>query len=137
MMLAEEGATAVNLALFDLDGTLPLDSDHAWGEFVVRLGWADGDEFPRRNDEFFAQYKAGTLDIHAYVAFATEPMRSHGGPEPPPRGARSFMPVVEPALRRRRWRWCASTSARRPRWPLVTATNEFVTAPIARLRHAS
>ena len=91
----------MNLTLFDLDETLlPLDSDHAWGEFVIRLGWVDEQAFRRRNDEFFAQYKAGALDIHAYVAFATEPLRERG-------------PAADAVA-------------------LVTATNDFVTAPIAR-----
>ena len=69
----------MNLCLFDLDDTLiPLDSDHAWGEFLIRLGWVEEATFRRRNDEFYAQYKAGRLDIHAYVAFATEPLRERG-----------------------------------------------------------
>ena len=47
-----------DLCLFDLDDTLlPIDSDHAWGEFVTRLGWVDAVEFARRNDAFYAQYK--------------------------------------------------------------------------------
>ena len=63
-----------NLCLFDLDDTLlPLDSDHAWGEFMLQLGWVDGVEFKRRNDAFYAQYKAGELNIHAYIVFATAP----------------------------------------------------------------
>ncbi|HSQ72492.1 MAG TPA: HAD-IB family hydrolase, partial [Rubrivivax sp.] len=58
----------MNLTLFDLDGTLlPRDSDHAFGEFIVALGWADGEEFRRRNDAFYADYLAGRLDIDAYV----------------------------------------------------------------------
>jgi phosphoserine phosphatase len=68
-----------NLCLFDLDDTLlPIDSDHAWGEFLTRIGWVDAAEFARRNDAFYAQYKAGQLDIHEYIAFATEPLRTGG-----------------------------------------------------------
>ena len=49
------------LALFDLDHTLiPFDSDYSWGQFTARLGWTDPVEFMRRNDAFYAQYKAGT-----------------------------------------------------------------------------
>jgi len=67
----------LNLCLFDLDHTLiPLDSDHAWGEFIIRRGWVDEAEFRRRNDEFYADYEAGRLDIHRYVEFATGPMRA-------------------------------------------------------------
>ena len=54
------------LALFDLDHTLiPIDSDYSWGQFTVSLGWTDPVEFTRLNDQFYAQYKAGTLDIYA------------------------------------------------------------------------
>jgi phosphoserine phosphatase len=69
-------AAAPGLCLFDLDDTLlPLDSDHAWGEFMTRLGWVDAVAFRRANDTFYADYKAGRLDIHAYIAFATAPLR--------------------------------------------------------------
>ncbi|MCQ6458552.1 HAD family hydrolase, partial [Vibrio parahaemolyticus] len=61
----------MNLALFDLDHTLlPIDSDHEWGEFLVRIGAVDAAEFTRRNDEFFAQYQAGTLDPVEYLEFS-------------------------------------------------------------------
>lgn len=77
--MAREFERARNLCLFDLDDTLlPLDSDHAWGEFMVRLGWVDAAEFKRRNDAFYAQYKLGALDIHAYIDFATEPCARAG-----------------------------------------------------------
>ena len=56
------------LALFDLDHTLlPMDSDHGWGEFTIAIGWCDRAEFGRRNDEFFAHYQAGTLNVADYV----------------------------------------------------------------------
>jgi len=61
----------MNLALFDLDHTLlPLDSDHAWGQFTVELGWRDAAVFAKANDAFYEQYKAGTLDINTYVRLA-------------------------------------------------------------------
>ena len=60
----------MKLALFDLDHTLlPIDSDHSWGAFTSTIGWTDPVDFSRRNDEFYAHYKAGTLDIHEYVRF--------------------------------------------------------------------
>ena len=56
----------MNLTLFDLDGTLiPTDSDHAFGEYMVAIGWVDRDEFRRRNDAFYADYLAGRLDLPA------------------------------------------------------------------------
>ena len=69
----------MKLALFDLDHTLlPIDSDYAWGEFTLELGWCDPGHFKTRNDEFYAHYQAGTLDVHAYVRFATEAIRLRG-----------------------------------------------------------
>ena len=66
----------MNLTLFDLDGTLiPVDSDHSFGAFMVEVGWADRAHWGARNDEFFAQYNAGTLDLPAYIEFATSAWR--------------------------------------------------------------
>lgn len=123
----------MNLCLFDLDDTLiPLDSDHAWGEFVIRLGWVEEATFRRRNDEFYAQYKAGRLDIHAYVAFATEPLRERGPAAAAAAHAQFMREVIEPALRPQALALVREHQARGDRIALVTATNDFVTGPIAR-----
>ncbi|KQM69077.1 HAD family phosphatase [Xylophilus sp. Leaf220] len=120
------------LALFDLDHTLlPIDSDYAWGAFTTTLGWTDPVAFARRNAEFFAQYRAGTLDIHDYVRFATDAVRLQG-PEAADAAHRRFMaevigPVLLPAAR-------ALVEAHRAAGDeivIVTATNAFVTRPIA------
>ena len=88
------------IALFDLDHTLlPIDSDHSWGVFTQRIGWTDPEEFTRRNDEFFAHYKAGTLDIHEYVRFAVDAVRRKGS-EAAARAHEQFMrEVVGPEIR--------------------------------------
>jgi len=123
----------VNLCLFDLDDTLlPLDSDHAWGEFVIRLGWVDEAEFRRRNDAFFAQYQAGSLDIHAYIGFATESLRVRSAAELAAAHARFMAEVVRPDVREAALRLVAAHRAQGDRIALVTATNDFITAPIAR-----
>ena len=123
----------MNLTLFDLDDTLlPLDSDHAWGEFMIRIGWVDGAAFRARNDEFFAQYKAGRLDIDAYVAFTTAPIRERGPQAAAEAHARFMREVIEPALRPAALALVREHRGRGDRIALVTATNEFVTAPIAR-----
>jgi HAD superfamily hydrolase (TIGR01490 family) len=124
---------ARNLCLFDLDDTLlPLDSDHAWGEFVIQLGWVDAAEFKRRNDTFFAQYKAGRLDVHAYIAFATEPLRARPQAEVDAAQARFMVEVIAPALRPAALDLVREHQRRGDLVALVTATNEFITAPIAR-----
>jgi HAD superfamily hydrolase (TIGR01490 family) len=120
------------LCLFDLDETLiPLDSDHAWGEFMIRLGWVDEASFRARNDAFFADYQRGALDIHAYVAFTTAPIRERPQAERDAAQARFMDEVIRPAMRPealdlvRRHRDAGDLCA------IVTATNDFVTAPIA------
>jgi HAD superfamily hydrolase (TIGR01490 family) len=121
-----------NLCLFDLDDTLlPIDSDHAWGEFLTRIGWVDAAEFARRNDAFYAQYKAGQLDIHEYIAFATEPLRAHTAAECDDAHRRFMAEVIAPALRASARELVQSHQARGDLVALVTATNDFVTAPIA------
>jgi HAD superfamily hydrolase (TIGR01490 family) len=121
------------LALFDLDHTLlPLDSDYEWGEFTLRKGWCDKQAFGSRNAAFFADYQKGTLDIHAYVRFATEAIRKLGQ-QAADEAHRDFMqeviePHIQPAARAllQQHRDAGDTIV------IVTATNEFVTRPIAR-----
>ena len=122
-----------NLCLFDLDDTLlPIDSDHAWGEFVTRIGWVDAAEFARRNDAFYAQYRSGTLDIHEYIAFATEPLRARTPGEAAAAHERFMREVIGPQLRPAALELVRAHQARGDRVALVTATNDFITAPIAR-----
>ncbi|HSB95872.1 MAG TPA: haloacid dehalogenase-like hydrolase, partial [Spongiibacteraceae bacterium] len=72
----------MSLAIFDLDNTLlGGDSDHAWGEFLVRRGIVDGDFYRASNDLFYRQYQNGTLDIQAYLAFALEPLTRYSPTE--------------------------------------------------------
>ena len=120
------------LALFDLDHTLlPLDSDYEWGEFTMRLGWTDPVEFGRRNDEFYAHYQAGTLDVHDYVRFATEAVRLKG-PEAAQAAHEQFMAeVIRPAIRPEALALVQRHQAAGDEVVIVTATNEFVTRPIA------
>ena len=122
----------MKLALFDLDHTLiPIDSDHAWGEFATRIGWADPQVFKRRNDEFYAQYKAGTLDIHEYIRFTTEPVRRHGPGAAAEAQARFMREVVGPAITPQARALVESHRKAGDQIAIVTATNEFVTRPIA------
>lgn len=122
----------LKLALFDLDHTLlPLDSDYAWGEFTTALGWTDQAEFGRRNEAFYQAYQAGTLDIHDYVRFATEAVRLQG--EAAATAAhREFMhSVIEPALHPQALALVRQHQAAGDTVLIITATNEFVTTPIA------
>jgi HAD superfamily hydrolase (TIGR01490 family) len=122
----------MKLALFDLDHTLiPLDSDHAWGEFTTRLGWTDGGEFKRRNDAFYAQYQAGTLDLHEYVRFTTDAARRRGPGAAAEAQARFMREVIGPAITPRARALVRGHQQAGDAVVIVTATNEFVTRPIA------
>jgi HAD superfamily hydrolase (TIGR01490 family) len=124
----------MKLALFDLDGTLiPRDSDHAFGEFVITLGWADEGEFRRRNDAFYADYLAGTLDIAAYVDFATAPWRGRSAAELSRATAHFIDTVVRPMVPAAAVDLVQDHQRAGDLCAIVTATNDFVTRPIARL----
>jgi len=124
----------VRVALFDLDGTLlPGDSDHAFGEFVVHLGWADGAEFARRNDRYYADYQQGRLDIADYIDFITAPWRERPLPEAEAASRRFIDEVIRPMLRPQALALIEEHRRAGDRLAIVTATNDFVTRPIARL----
>jgi HAD superfamily hydrolase (TIGR01490 family) len=120
------------LALFDLDHTLiPIDSDYSWGQFTVSLGWTDPVEFTRLNDQFYAQYKAGTLDIYAYARFASAAFVAQGEAAARQAHARYMAEIIAPALRPQALDLVRSHKDQGATVLLVTATNEFVTGPIA------
>lgn len=122
----------MKLALFDLDHTLlPIDSDYAWGVFTTTIGWTDPIDFSRRNDEFFAHYKAGTLDIHDYVRFATEALRRHGAAQSQAAHAQFMHSVVQPAIKPQALALVRQHQQAGDAVVIVTATNDFVTRPIA------
>lgn len=122
----------MKLALFDLDHTLlPLDSDHAWGQFTVALGWRDAETHTRANDAFYEQYKAGTLDIHEYIRFSVAPLAEHGVDQSDAAHRRFMDQVIRPAIRPVAVELVRRHQAAGDQVLIVTATNEFVTRPIA------
>ncbi len=122
----------MKLTLFDLDHTLlPIDSDYAWGVFTTTIGWTDPVDFARRNDEFFAHYKAGTLDIHDYVRFATAAVRREGALAAQAAHARFMQTVVQPVITAQALALVRGHQEAGDTVVIVTATNEFVTRPIA------
>lgn len=122
----------MNLCLFDLDHTLlPLDSDHAFGDFMVRIGWTEGERFRAGNDAFYKQYLAGRLDVEAYIDFTTKPWRSRSEAERNAVHARFMAEVVTPNLKPTALQLVHEHRAQGDLIAIVTATNEFVTRPIA------
>ena len=123
----------MNLALFDLDNTLiATDSDYEWGQFLIARGVVERDQYEARNDAFFAAYKAGTLDIHAYLAFALEPLARHPRAQLDAWHAEFMDAVINPAITPAARALVRSHLDAGDLCCCVTATNSFVTAPIAR-----
>lgn len=121
------------LTLFDLDHTLiPMDSDYEWNAFTTTLGWHDPVEFNRRNDAFYEQYKAGTLNISEYVHFATQALRAQGAAKAEAAHAKFMASVVQQAIQPQALTLVQQHQAAGDAVLIVTATNEFVTRPIAK-----
>lgn len=122
----------MNLVLFDLDGTLiPGDSDHAFSQFMVTLGWVDAADYQRRNDEFYRHYQAGTLDIAAYIDFCTAAWRDRSSAEQQRASQRFMAEVMAEQIRPEARGLVAAHQRAGDHVAIVTATNEFVTRPIA------
>jgi len=122
----------LSLAIFDLDNTLLAgDSDYLWGTFLVEHGIVDGDEFARENERFYREYQEGNLDIHEFLRFSFRPLRDNR-PDDLRRWRQDFLhekiePIILPPARGlvEHHRAAGDTLL------IVTATNQFVTAPIA------
>lgn len=120
------------LAIFDLDNTLLNgDSDHLWGVFLAEQGIVDGEWYERENDRFYQEYKEGRLDIFEFLRFSLKPLSEHS-PAQLQLWHQTFMqekiePILLPAARAlvERHRAAGDTLL------IITATNAFVTAPIA------
>jgi len=122
----------MKLALFDLDHTLiPTDSDYEWGVFTTSLGWNDEVEFVRRNDAFYAQYKEGTLDIEEYVRFATAAIRRQGAAKSVAAHQEYMRSVIHKNLLPQAIELVRQHQVAGDEVVIVTATNEFVSRPIA------
>ncbi len=122
----------MKLALFDLDGTLiEGDSDHAFGQFMVAKQWVDAQTHQRRNDAFYRDYQAGCLDIHAYIEFATAPWRDRPLADQHQASAEFMTDVMQPQIEPAALQLIAAHQAAGDHVAIVTATNEFITRPIA------
>jgi len=119
------------LVLFDLDNTLLAgDSDFEWAQFLIEQGVLDREVYEARNQTFYDQYKAGTLDIFEFLNFQLKPLSRH------PRSvldewhrqfmSRRILPMIRPGAR------SLVAKHRKDLSVMITATNSFVTGPIAR-----
>nr|WP_300999916.1 HAD family hydrolase [Halomonas sp.] len=120
------------MAIFDLDNTLlAIDSDHAWGEFLLEQGAVDAKAYREANDRFMADYEAGTLDIHAFLTVALKPLADNS-PEQLAAWHQQFMASkIEPNILGKGEELLARHRSRGDTLLIITATNRFITGPIA------
>ncbi len=122
----------MSLAIFDLDNTLiGGDSDHAWGEFLCEKGIVDVEEYRRANDYFYDQYKNGGLDIFEFLAFALKPLAQLPRPELEQLHQQFMQEKIEPIMLPKAEELLKNHKEKGDFLLIITATNRFVTAPIA------
>ncbi|MBA1201597.1 HAD family hydrolase [Pseudomonas capeferrum] len=123
----------MRLALFDLDNTLlGGDSDHAWGDYLCERGILDPVAYKRRNDAFYDDYLDGTLDLQAYLAFSMEILAATE-PNQLDQWHQAFMrDCIEPIILPKALALLQKHRDAGDKLVIITATNRFVTAPIAR-----
>lgn len=122
----------MNLTLFDLDNTLlPIDSDYEWGQFLCRVGAVERDAFTTRNDAFYQQYVAGTLNPVEYLEFAFGTLKRFPRPQLDAWHAQFMQEVIQPAIHDKARDLVESHRQQGDLLVIITATNRFVTGPIA------
>lgn len=119
------------LAIFDLDETLiRADSDHEWGQFAVDRGLVDGQVHKKRNDEFYAQYKAGQLDIDEYLKFSCSVLTRYTIEELEAFRSEFIAERIEPLVLTRAEALINEHRQKNDYLLIITSTIEFVTRPI-------
>ncbi len=122
----------MSLAIFDLDNTLlGGDSDYLWGQFLVEQGLVDGEHYERENQRFYDDYEAGTLDIYQYQAFMLQPLTLHPLAEMLAWRERFMEEKIQPILLPRADELLNQRRLAGDILLIITATNRFITAPIA------
>jgi HAD superfamily hydrolase (TIGR01490 family) len=119
------------LALFDLDSTLlPCDSDYEWGQFLARIGVVDGDDYAKKNERFYQDYKDGKLDIHEFLRFSLKPLSEHSLLQLQEWHDAFMKEVITGHLRQEAIDLVKRHQDAGDLCCVITATNSFVTRPI-------
>lgn len=122
------------LAIFDLDNTLlGGDSDYLWGEHLVELGAVDAAAYAASNEQFYQDYLNGTLDNHAYLEFALQPLAAHAPDLLHGWRTQFIVDKIEPLILPAARELIAKHHRRGDILLIITATNRFITEPIAEL----
>jgi HAD superfamily hydrolase (TIGR01490 family) len=126
------GFHTVNLAIFDLDNTLlGGDSDYLWGRWLVQHRLVDGAFYERENQRFYFDYKAGTLDIYEFRRFALRPLAENDLDKLLALREQFMAEVIQPIILPAAQRLVDEHRAQGHTLLIITATNRFVTEPIA------
>jgi HAD superfamily hydrolase (TIGR01490 family) len=123
----------MNLVLFDLDNTLLSgDSDYEWGQFLIAKGAVDGPHYEAKNKAFYEDYKSGQLDIYAFLAFALHPLATHSRALLDAWHAEYMDTRIKPMITQAARDLVKQRLDDADLVAIITATNSFVTGPIAR-----
>ncbi len=124
----------MSLAIFDLDNTLLHgDSDYLWGEYLVELGVVDKADYAAKNAQFFADYKAGTLDVIAFQQFAMQPLANNRMDDLIRWRSDFVTQIIQPLVGQAAVDLVEQHREQGDTLLIITATNSFVTRPIADL----
>ena len=122
----------MSLAIFDLDNTLLQgDSDYLWGKFLVDQGEVDGDTYEQTNQKFYDDYKTGELDIFAFLAFSLEPLTRLSSDRLAELHAQYMREIIKPLILPAATALVEKHRQLGDTLLIITATNHFITAPIA------
>lgn len=122
----------MSLAIFDLDNTLLAgDSDYLWGQFLVQQGVVDGKEYEAKNQRFYDEYKAGRLDIYEFLAFSLHPLTLFDAKQLQQMHAQFMQQMINPIICENARELVARHRLLGDTLLIITATNSFVTRPIA------
>jgi len=123
----------LELALFDLDNTLLSgDSDYEWAQFLIERGVLERAEYEAKNEHFFRQYNAGELDIHEFLEFQLAPLARYPREKLDEWHAEFMRTKIEPMIRAKGVELVRRHLGHGDLCAIVTSTNAFITAPIAR-----
>ena len=123
----------MSLAIFDLDNTLLAgDSDYLWGKFLAEQGEVDAESYEKTNQKFYDDYKAGTLDIFEFLAFSLEPLTRISTKRLAQLHDQYMQEVINPLIQPTALELVDRHRRQGHTLLIITATNRFITAPIAR-----
>ncbi len=123
----------MKLAIFDLDNTLLQgDSDHAWGEFLISQGLVPESEYREKNNQYYADYKRGQLDMLAYQEFVLSPLKVFSADQLKELHTLFMQTVIQPMILPKALKLVNQHRELGHNLMVITATNRFITEPIVK-----